>query len=294
MRRTEREGSETRAHHHLRPFIPLSFLLPSFLQLIYLQKHPKGYIHSVYASAEALLFTNQLDKLILAIDLPNSTMSFVTKQAVLKDLGVSEEQFLDVGLLAGSDLLSPFPPLAGGGWKAAVDAVKGCKTGIAVINTFANDLVSREMFYSDAFMRSRCAVKYSLVLTAEEGKCTPLPLALPSGPSPSGSAVTAADIPSDLHEIFSHRLPDEVYFHICRGLISPQLVGWLSSGLIVEQPPLDNGESTEYRRFIKEVITEGSTAPRCTALGLISSSLNKHWPKQPVVRLHKLASRLTI
>lgn len=201
------------------------------------------------------------------------------------DLGVTEDQFLDIGLLAGSDFTPTFHPLAPGGWKAVVDAVKNYKTGIGAVLAFPSDGPSKEVYYTELFMRTRCAIKFSLVLTAEEGKCVPLPLALTSGAgaSPSQPVVTAADVPSDLHDIFSHRLPDEVYFHICRGLISPQLVGWLSSGMIIEQPPLDNGESTEYRRFIKEVITEGSTAPRCTALGLISSSLNKYWPKTNVV-----------
>ncbi|KAL7412309.1 temperature dependent protein affecting M2 dsRNA replication-domain-containing protein [Mrakia frigida] len=276
--------------HRSVEFIVAPYLTSA--QLIYLQKHPKGYIHSVYASSEALLYTNQLDKLILAIDLPNSTMSFVTKPSILKDLGLTEDQFLDVGLLAGSDFTPTFHPLAQGGWKAVVETVKGYKTGIGAINAFPGDGPSKEMYYSDLFMRTRCAIKFSLVLTAEEGRCTPLPLALTSSSSGSGAQPqpiqTAADVPSDLHDIFSHRLPDEVYFHICRGLISPQLVGWLSSGMIIEQPPLDNGESTEYRRFIKEVITEGSTAPRCTALGLISSSLNKYWPKTNVVTSFEL------
>lgn len=255
------------------PPIPLS-------QLIYLQKHPKGYIHSVYASTEALLYTNQLDKLILSIDLQASSMSFVTKAAVLKDLGLSEDQFLDVGLISGCDLTPSMPPLVPGGWRAVVDIISKTKSGVNAISLFPNDHGMKELFYPELFIRARCAIKFALVLTSEEGKCTPLPLALAGTVHP---IVTAGDVPLDLHDIFSHRLPDEVYFHICRGLISPQLIGWLSSGIIVEQPPLDNGESTEYKRFIKEVITEGATAPRCTALGLVSSSLNKFWPKVPIV-----------
>jgi hypothetical protein len=33
--------------------------------------------------------------------------------------------------------------------------------------------------------------------------------------------ITSADILLDLHEIFTHRLPDEVYFYLSRGLLSP-------------------------------------------------------------------------
>jgi hypothetical protein len=49
---------------------------------------------------------------------------------------------------------------------------------------------------------------------------------------------------------------------------------WLTSGQIVEGPPLDNGETTEYKRFVKEVVTDGQTGPRATALALVSCRLS--------------------
>lgn len=265
---------------------------------MYLQKHSKGYIHSIYGSHESLLYTNSnIDRLILTLDLTASTLTFVNKAQVLKDLGnLSEDQFLDIALLSGSELTPSFPPFVLGGWRAVFDAVKGFKSGVAAITPFLNDPAVRELGYPDLFVRARCAIKFSFVLTAEEGRCTPLPLSLsPSNPahhhhphaphSQHQSIVTAGEIPNDLHDIFSHRLPDEVYFQISRGLVSPQLIGWLTSGMIVEQPPLDNGESTEFRRFIQEVITEGNTSPRCTALALVSSVLSQSfWGKKQVVR----------
>lgn len=42
--------------------------------------------------------------------------------------------------------------------------------------------------------------------------------------------MTAADIPQDLHEVFTHRLPDEIYFYLSRGLLSPHALIWLTSG----------------------------------------------------------------
>jgi hypothetical protein len=124
-------------------------------------------------------------------------------------------------------------------------------------------------------------IKYSLILSVE-GTVQPLPLALPSPNPPHGGNhhshhPTAADIPTDLHEIFTHRLPDEIYFYLSRGLLSPQPLVWLASGQIIEHPPLDNGETNEYRRFVKEVITEGQTGPRATTLALISSVAHNFW-----------------
>lgn len=253
------------------------------LQLIYLLKHPKSYIHSIFGSHEPLLFVNGLEKLILSVDLTASAITFVSKPQMLASLGhLSEDQFLDAGLLAGSELAPAFPPLAAApaGLRAVADAVKQLKSGSDVVRAYLHDAQLKELGYPDLFVRARSAVRYALVLTAEEGRATPLPLALAHE-----NSLTAADVPQDLHELFSHRLPDEVYFHVCRGLVSPQLVGWLTTGLLVEHPPLDNGESTEYRRFVQEVVTEGHTSPRCTALALISSVLiPTHWPKKKVVR----------
>jgi len=114
----------------------------------------------------------------------------------------------------------------------------------------------------------------------------PLPLASPSSPHGHSNHhphhPTAGDIPSDLHEIFTHRLPDEIYFYLSRGLIGPQALVWLTSGQVIENPPLDNGETNEYRRFIKEVVTEGLTGPRATSLALVSSVAHNFWTKRAV------------
>ena len=126
-------------------------------------------------------------------------------------------------------------------------------------------------------------IKYSLIL-AQDGTVQPLPLALQGqGSHHSGPAhPTSTDIPQDLHEIFTNRLPDEIYFYLSRGLIGPQALVWLTTGQIIEPPPLDNGETTEYKRFVKEVITDGQTGPRATALALISTVLNGFWQNRRI------------
>ncbi|KAG6843038.1 hypothetical protein H0H93_002469 [Arthromyces matolae] len=127
-------------------------------------------------------------------------------------------------------------------------------------------------------------IKYSLVLSSE-GTVQPLLLALASpahGHPNHHMHPTASDIPQDLHEIFTNRLPDEVYFYLSRGLLSPQALVWLTTGQIVENPPLDNGETTEYKRFVKEVITDGQTSPRGTALALISTVCHSSWANKKV------------
>lgn len=231
-----------------------------------------------------------VDKLVTSIDLASAAPSFVhvSKRSVLNDLGLSEDQFLDVGILLGFEHSPPFPPtLHDQALKATVDMVKYYKSGYAAVTAFADSPQVKQMQYNEQYARARSMIKYSLVLSSE-GTVIPLPLASPN-PAPHGHQnhhphhPTAADIPTDLHDIFTHRLPDEIYFYLSRGLMGPQALVWLTSGQVVEYPPLDNGETTEYRRFVKEVITDGQTGPRATSLALISSVANSFWSKRSVV-----------
>jgi hypothetical protein len=181
-----------------------------------------------------------------------------------------------MAILAGSNISITFPPFASEfNLKQVVDLVRQYKSGIAVCQTWRQDNQVKAHAYVDTFMRARLAVKYSLVLTVE-GHCVPLPLVLPPA-----QPITSADVPADFEEIFSLRLPDELYFHLCKGLISPQVVGWLTSGMIIESQPL--ADSPDYRRFIKDVVTEGHTAPRCTTLALLTDSLHPQWKQRRVV-----------
>lgn len=170
--------------------------------------------------------------------------------------------------------------------KATVDMVKYYKSGHAAVLALSEHPAVKTIQYTDHYARTRSMIKYSLVLSSE-GVVLPLPLAITSPPGhghPNHHPhhPTAADIPQDLHEIFTNRLPDEIYFYLSRGLLGPQALVWLTSGQIVESPPLDNGETTEYKRFVKEVITEGQTGPRATALALISSVAHPFWLNRKV------------
>jgi hypothetical protein len=232
-----------------------------------------------------------VDKLIISVNLTGTdpTFTFTSKKAILGDLGVTEDQFLDIGILVGFGYVQPFPPTVHEqALKATVDMVKFYKSGHSAVSVYVDHPAVKSMQYPDTYARTRSMVKYSLILSIE-GTVQPLPLALPSpNQQHSGSGnhhshhPTAADIPADLHEIFTNRLPDEIYFYLSRGLMSPQPLVWLASRQIIEHPPLDNGETSEYRQFVKEVVTEGQTGPRATTLALISSVAHSFWTNQKV------------
>lgn len=229
-----------------------------------------------------------MDKLITSLDLTSSTPSFTftSKRTILGDLAVNEDQFLDIGILVGFEHSPTFPPnMHEQALKATVDMVKFYKSGHAAVNAFSEHHGVKTTQYADQYARTRSMIKYSLVFSSE-GTVVPLPLVITppthGPPNHHPHHPTAADIPLDLHDIFTHRLPDEVYFYLSRGLLGPQALVWLTSGQIVEPPPLDNGETTEYKRFVKEVITDGQTGPRATALALISSVAHNFWNNRKV------------
>lgn len=210
-----------------------------------------------------------IDKLITTLDLTGS-FNFVEKPRLLTELAMTDEQFLDMSILAGSSLSRTFPPAASDfSLKTVIDLVRQHKSGMGVLQRWRES-----PSHAETFLRARLAVKYSLVLTTQ-GTCQPLPLVM------QPPQITAADVPSDLDEIFSMRFPDEVYFFICRSFVSPQVVGWLSSGMVAESQPF--ADSLEYRRFVKDVLTEGHTSPKCTTLALLAAGLHERWKQRRVV-----------
>ncbi|KAI0630772.1 PIN domain-like protein [Trametes polyzona] len=202
----------------------------AWAQLIYLQRHPKAYIHAIYGPTDTFLYPG-VDKVITSVDLvsANPTFSYVSKRSITGDLGVSEDQFLDIGILLGFEHSPPFPATAHDqALKAIVDMVKYYKSGYAAVSALADQPHVKAMQYPEIYARTRSMIKYSLILSSD-GAVTPLPIAI--SPPPHGHQnhhnhhPTAGDIPSDLHEIFTHRLPDEVYYYLSRGLLGPQAQG---------------------------------------------------------------------
>ncbi|KAG8844826.1 hypothetical protein FRB91_002285 [Serendipita sp. 411] len=280
-------------------------------QLVYLMRHQKAYINAIYSSNDILIFPS-VDKIITSISFdakPQPTFTFVSKRSIISDLAstlpsipnmpqsnaISDDLFMDSAILAGVEHISIFPPLATPEvvtFPKTVELVRHYKTGHACVMAFNEDprvkvpgtAPTSTSQYADQFMRTRAMYKYSLILSSD-GTVQPLPLAVPAPAPAAGNSfnLTAADIPQDLHEVFTHRLPDEIYFYLSRGLLSPHALIWLTSGMVVEKPPLCNGETSDYRRFIKEVITESVTGPRAMTLALISSVIHTFWTSRRVI-----------
>lgn len=205
------------------------------------------------------------------------------KSRLLSDIGFTPDQFLDMGILAGCTLCRTFPPAAGDfTLRGIIDIIRQYKSGLAAVQQWRSDNGAKVLAnYPELFMRARLAIRFSFILTTD-GACMPYALAIPNA-----QITSPADVPADIDEIFSPRLPDELYFYVCKGVISAQVIGWLTTGMIVESQPLS--DTYDYQRFIKELLTEAPTSSRVLTLALLADALHPQWKQRRIVSSEYLA-----
>ncbi|BFZ59465.1 hypothetical protein YB2330_000475 [Saitoella coloradoensis] len=233
----------------------------AWAQFSYLQNHPSQYIDCIYGASEVLLYQG-VERLVTSLRLGEGKFSWVLRRDIINAMGISDEQFLDVCLLSGCEFCPTFAPLEVASpygpnfnFKAAIDMIKAYRTGYnAILNL--NTLPPKPNSYNDKYQSAWCAIKYPFVLGAE-GKLQNL---------------NSADIPLDIHEIIGTRLPEEIYYYLSRGYIGTNVINTLVSGIHIENAPLDNGDSQEYRKFLGDL-----HEIRTQALSLLTHPLHRYF-----------------
>ncbi|KAG0054478.1 hypothetical protein BGZ83_011165 [Gryganskiella cystojenkinii] len=204
-------------------------------QLSYLERNPKQIIHAILAGSETLMF--DVDRVITSIDFTKQTFSVISKKDVLQDLYLSDDQFLDLCILAGFDQFSTFPPLATDAtftFKNIHDLLRQYRTGFNAVKAHADSPLVVKSNYVDSFCRTRCAMRHQPILN-DEGHIEPM---------------NVEQAPSDIHEFIGYRLPDEVYYFLSRGVITEATLNAMLCGHGAEFSPFCNGETAEYRKFL--------------------------------------------
>lgn len=232
----------------------------AWAQLAYLEMNQ--HIDAIYGPSEVLLF--DVSKLIVDMNTQSHTFGWTIKRAILQDIGgMSDDQFLDICIIAGFELCSTFPPIDNTAlnngtfsFRAATDVLKNFRTGMNVVTSFAENPQVKQMDYVDRFKRAKFAIRHH-VIASEDGKLFPL------------NRTTA---PNDIHDFLSQRLPDEVYFYLMRGFIGPQVLSTLTSGILAQTASIDGGQSPVYQRFV-----EGLLDMRTQALNLLTQPLNRYF-----------------
>ncbi|TPX30943.1 hypothetical protein SmJEL517_g05584 [Synchytrium microbalum] len=246
----------------------------AWAQLAYLQSvsssPDRPWINAIHSTTEILLF--DVDSVITALDFDRGVFTFINKGAILNHMRVNPDQFLDICLVAGFDwvwtfpLLEPAPPELFN-FANAAHFVMSRGDALSAMNQYHDHPTVAKRNHIDEFLRARSAVKHHLILT-ENATVEPL---------------NKATAPLDIHEFIGPRLPDEIYFYLSQGMISPTILNGLASGYYLENHPLDNGETVEYRNFLESAeIAE----LRAQAFGLLTWGLHRSYQVKKIVTLH--------
>jgi hypothetical protein len=136
----------------------------------------------------------------------------------------------------------------------------GHKTGHAVIANNLDDPRLKQMHYLERYQKARSIIRNHPIYTTE-GKIEPL---------------NTHQMPEDAIQYLHSRLPDEVLHYLSVGLINPRVLQWRATSTIFDVPPIDGGESPEYRSLVSSKLTP----LRTTTMILLSSSLHNWYRKK--------------
>jgi hypothetical protein len=229
----------------------------------------------VSGSSEILLF--ECDKVITTWDLEEKQFYFTRRAKCISDLErfansghVTEDIFVDACVLAGTQFLPTLPNLTSpnrielpkphGAVKMIMSNTQ--KSGYAVIAGNADDPRFKQMQYLDRYQKARSVIRNHPVYTVD-GKIEPLNTHM---------------MPNNAVDYLHKRLPDEVYHYLSVGLINPRILQWRTTCSIFDVPPIDGGESPEYRSLVNSKLTPLRTA----TMMLLSSSLHNWFRKAPL------------
>jgi hypothetical protein len=210
-----------------------------------------------------LLF--DVPEVITSWNFEQAEFTWVKRQGCLSDLGaLSPDMFVDACLLSGTSLLPTFPPLDSVSSrkqpkvKSAMEMIMNLgKSGYTACLHYENDPQCQALKYLDKYCRVRSSIKFHVVLN-KDGKVEPFEV---------------QNAPGDVHEFISSRLNDELYFYLSKGVIGSRVLNWITSGEILEQPPLDGGESEDYRSLVRDQLRE----VRASCLSLLASTVHRFY-----------------
>lgn len=211
-----------------------------------------------------LLF--DVDKVILKLDLDASQFLWISKENCKEELGrLTNEQFLDFGLLLGSRFLRTFPPFEnstfpGKPWniRDALNMFNGAnRHALTLCSQFEDDRRVQDLQYLDRYKRAYLSIKHH-VITDHDGRVGPL------------DSETA---PSDVHELIGQRLPEELYYYLSRGVLGSNIPNYLTSGQLTVPLPFGVEDSDVYRH-----LTGDQLMPvREQAICLLSNCLHRFY-----------------
>jgi Temperature dependent protein affecting M2 dsRNA replication len=217
----------------------------------------------VYSDADILLY--EIDRVVLGIDFPNGTFSWIFKEDIKEykqgtfNTPSFHETFMDACLIAGGVYDCPILPTLAGSYAAmgpvfiferAVDLLRTYTHGITAIRELSSDHPD----YVERFARTKGILTY-------------MPIMKDNG---FVETLSKKNVPNNVAMLVTPRLANEIYYYISRRFVGTELYDLLLSDNMKIQPPLDGGESQEYRNLLNAMIPL-----KMECLALLSSHSNR-------------------
>lgn len=216
------------------------------IQLAYYEKDPRQFVDAIYGPPE--LFCFGIDKIIYQFEYPPETAAqdpstpkdleplfyWIDRKQCLERLGnISPQLFSDALMISGSSLLAPFPPFVNQALYKAKPSIREAVDALNAAGGSVSRLCARnpdpaiKKGYLDQYKRAFAGVKHHIIITAE-GDLVPL---------------DKEHAPGDIYEFIGLRLPEELYMYLCRAVIQPQVLNWITSGSIYITSPSAGDDS---------------------------------------------------
>ena len=230
-------------------------------------KQPTQYIDAVMGSSD--LFLYDTERIILSIDTERSSFCWLSLDACRERLNrVPPETFRDSLLLLGGPYLPIFPALDRMGLKSAgpKDALNllnsAGRSVVQLCNTYREDPQMQSTDYADRYKKAIVTIRHHVIMDTE-GVVAPMQV---------------ERAPGNIHDFIGQRLPEELYFYISRGLISPRVPNWLTSGAInlSLQPGVEDSEY--FHRLMGDQLVPLWTQ----SLVLLANSLTRYYQVRSV------------
>ena len=172
------------------------------------EKETEFFIDYIYGGHENILFSNLKSNLILNIKKEN--FEKIKKSKILKETNLNSEQFLDLSLLSGCFFLNTISLIRlnlKNVFEHLLELILFYKSGYNLIQNEL-DMInpnSTSILYLDEFLKSKCLIKNHLVFTSK------LEIKI----------LNLKKCPKDFNLILGLKFPNEIYFLLSQGIISP-------------------------------------------------------------------------
>ncbi|KAJ5488996.1 hypothetical protein N7539_003886 [Penicillium diatomitis] len=238
-------------------------------QLAYLARGSHPVIDAIYGPSEALFF--DIDKLVTRIDIEPAQFFWLTKRTLQEELGrLSNDQFLDFGLLLGSPFLRSFPLFENPAFPGKLPTVRDAlpmfnaagRSALTLCAQFEDERRMQELDYTKRYKRAYLVVKHHVIIDVE-GRVAPM---------------HQEETPSDMHELIGLRLPEELYFYMSKGVIGHDVPNFLTSGEVRLTLPLGTEDTEIYRQLVADTLTP----IRAQSIGLLANCLHRFYQTKTI------------